>query len=247
MKTKIQHMAMPLCNREEAGRLLADRLMAYKDDPKALVLALPRGGVPVGVELSRILHLPLNVFITRKIGAPGNQEYALGAVAETGFVYINEELLKFEIANEEFLNRYLEQEVETQKKQILRRKRLYHQGNPLPPLEDRTVLLVDDGVATGSTYLATLHALRQINVPKIVAAIPVASSETLWKIGQLVNELVVLQQPSPFQAVGLHYEDFPQVEDEEVCQCLQESRIAFKEMKNTNNGGNRTILELRSL
>jgi len=227
MKTMIHNVPIILRNREEAGRLLADRLLAYKDDPKALVLALPRGGVPLGVEVSRALHLPLDVFITRKIGAPGNKEFALGAVAETGFVYINEEALRYEIACEEFLNTYLDREIEDQKEEIARRQELYRQGVPLPPLEDRTVLLVDDGVATGSTYLASLHALRDIHVSKIVAAIPVGPPDTLGRIKPLVDELVVLQQPSPFQAVGLHYEDFTQIEDEQVCQCLRQARVAL--------------------
>lgn len=228
METMIHNVPMILRNREEAGRLLATQLLAYKDDPKALILALPRGGVPVGVELSRSLHLPLEVFITRKIGAPGNKEFALGAVAETGFVYMNEEILRYEIASKEFLNRYLDREVKAQKQEISRRQKLYRQGDPLPPLNDRTVLLVDDGVATGSTYLATVHALRNSQVSKIVAAIPVGPPETLQQIRGLVDELVVLHQPSPFQAVGLHYDDFTQVEDEQVCQCLMEARVTFQ-------------------
>jgi putative phosphoribosyl transferase len=228
MGTMIRSVPMILRNREEAGKLLANQLLAYKDDPKALILALPRGGVPVGVELSRYLHLPLDVFITRKIGAPGNKEFALGAVAETGFVYMNEEVLRYESASKEFLNRYLDREVKAQKQEISRRQKLYRQGDPLPPLEDRTVLLVDDGVATGSTYLAALHALRNSQVSKIVAAIPVGPLETLQQIRGLVDELVVLHQPSPFQAVGLHYDDFTQVEDEQVCQCLMEARVTFQ-------------------
>lgn len=223
----IHDVAIILRNREEAGRLLANRLLTYKDDPKAMILALPRGGVPVGAEVSRCLHLPLDVFITRKIGAPGNREFALGAVAETGFVYTNEEVLQFEIASEEFLNRYLDREVEAQKEEIARRQKLYRQGNPLPSLEDRTVLLVDDGVATGSTYLASLHALRDSPVEKIVAAIPVGPPDTMQRIRQLVDELVVLHQPFPFQAVGLYYEDFTQVKDDEVCQCLMQARVAL--------------------
>jgi len=224
----IQNVPMILRNREEAGRLLADRLSAYKNDPNALILALPRGGVPVAMEVSRSLHLPLDVFITRKIGAPGNKEFALGAVTETGFVYMNEEALKYEIACEEFLNTYLDREIEGQKEEIARRQKLYRQGASLPPLGDRTVLLVDDGVATGSTYLASLHALRDVHVSKIIAAIPVGPPDTLARIHHLVNELVVLHQPSPFQAVGLHYEDFTQVEDEQVCQYLREARVAFQ-------------------
>lgn len=225
METMTQNVPMIFRNREEAGRLLADRLLAYKDDPKALILALPRGGVPVGVEISHVLHLPLDVFITRKIGAPGNPEFALGAVAETGFVFINQEALRYDFTGEKFMNTYMDREGAVQKEEIARRQTLYRQGSPLPPLGDRTVLLVDDGVATGSTYLATLHALRDIKVSKIVAAIPLGPPDTLARIKPLVDELVVLHQPSPFEAVGLHYEDFTQVEDEQVCQCLMEAKV----------------------
>lgn len=219
---------MILRNREEAGRLLANRLLVYKNDPKALILALPRGGVPVGVELSRSLHLPLDVFITRKIGAPGNPEFALGAVAETGFVYINKEGMRYDITGMEFMNTYLDRECVVQKEEISRRQKLYRQGSPLPLLENRTILLVDDGVATGSTYLSTLHALREVHVSKIVAAIPVGPPDILRRIEKMVDELVVLHRPSPFQAVGLHYEDFTQVGDEEVCQCLMKAKALFR-------------------
>ena len=208
-------------NREEAGHLLAPRLVGYREDPKAGVLALPRGGVPVGATLSRELHLPLDVLITRKIGSPGNAEYALGAVAETGFVFINEDALRYEIAIGDFLKTYLDREIESQKKEIARRQVLYRQGRPLPPLQYQTVLLVDDGVATGSTYLASVQALRESQVGKIVAGIPVGPRETVRRIEQVVDELVVLRQPALFEAVGIHYEDFTPVEDEQVCQYLK--------------------------
>ncbi len=123
------------------------------------------------------------------------------------------------------MNRHLEREVEVQKQEIARRQQLYRLGQPLPSLSGRTVLLVDDGVATGSTYLASLHALRDIQVSKVVAAIPVGPKETLEQIAPLVDELVVLCQPSPFLAVGMHYQDFTQVEDDQVCQYLKVANI----------------------
>lgn len=227
MMDKIDRSPIIFANRGEAGTLLAKQLVAYQDDPEALVLALPRGGVPVGAVISRELRLPLDVFITRKIGSPGNQEYALGAIAETGYVHINEEAMRYEVALGDFLKTYLEREVETQKKEIVRRQILYRQEDLLPPLKNQTVLLVDDGVATGSTYLASLHALRESDVGKIVGAIPVGPREIIRRIGHLVDELVVLRQPPFFQAVGMHYEDFTQVEDEQVCQCLQDRRVAL--------------------
>ena len=145
-------------SREEAGRLLSAELRQYRDDPHGLILALPRGGVVVGYQLSLALHLPLDVFITRKIGAPGNPEYAIGAIAETGSHYLNQEAVSsFDLSQYE-LNRL----IHAQENEIARRKDLYRQGRPLPQLTGRTVLLVDDGIATGSTFLASALAIRSL-------------------------------------------------------------------------------------
>lgn len=211
-------------DREEAGNLLAKRLSAYQDDHNAIILALPRGGVPVALVISRQLHLRMDVLITRKLPAPENPEYAMGAVAETGYVYLNEDALSSEGSYGEFLETFLEQEVYRQKEEITRRQQLYRQGNTLPPLKGKTVLLVDDGVATGSTYLASLHALHEMDVGKVIAAIPVGPTDTLRRIEPMVSELVVLEEPENFQAVGQHYQDFGQVEDDEVCRRLSEAR-----------------------
>ncbi len=209
-----------LKNRHEAGRLLAERLDAYRDDPKGIILALPRGGVPVGFILSQALHLPLDVLITRKLGAPGNPEFALGALSETGTLFLNEEALRaLSVTRQD-----LEPTIRIQREEIARRQTLYRKGRSLPSLADRTVLLVDDGVATGATFLASAQALRNLGVHRLVAALPLAPSETCERIRQQVDELVVLLTPEPFFAVGNHYEDFRQVEDEEVVRYLDQAQ-----------------------
>ncbi|MEE9204933.1 MAG: phosphoribosyltransferase family protein [Nitrospirales bacterium] len=206
-------------DREEAGRLLAQRLGAYCDDPDALILALPRGGVAVGYTLSLALHLPLDVLITRKLGAPGNPEYAMGALSETGAIFLNPDAER--IINAGIWSRvHLADTIQAQRGEITRRQTLYRSGRPLPSLSDRSVLLVDDGVATGSTFLASIKALRGLNVQRLIAALPVGPVDTLSEISRTVDELVVLLAPEPFFAVGNHYEDFKQVEDEEVIRYL---------------------------
>ena len=203
-------------NREEAGRILADKLSQYRNDPTALVLALPRGGVAVGYQLSLALHLPLDVFITRKIGAPGNPEYAIGAVAETGSRYLNQEAVSsFSLSRHE-----LDHLIHAQEKEIARRKNLYRQGRPLPQLTGRTVLLVDDGIATGSTFIASALAIRSLQPRLLVGVIPVGPPSTIRAVRAHVDELVILMTPEPFEAVGNFFADFTQVEDRDVIQYL---------------------------
>ena len=203
-------------NREEAGRILAERLSHYRNDPTALILALPRGGVAVGYQLSLALHVPLDVFITRKIGAPGNPEYAIGAVAETGSRYLNQEAV-----SSFGLSRYgLDRLIHVQEKEIARRKDLYRQGRPLSHLTGRTVLLVDDGIATGSTFLASALAIRGLQPRHLVGVIPVGPSSTIREVRAHVDELVVLMTPDPFEAVGNFFADFTQVEDRDVVEYL---------------------------
>ena len=214
-------------NREEAGLLLAKRLGAYRDDPSGLILALPRGGVAVGYALSLTLRLPLDVFITRKLGAPEHPEYAIGAVTETGSVFLNPEaqavLRAFSSSTA-----YLEKAIRAQQDEIARRQILCRQGRPLPALTERTVLLVDDGIATGATFLASAKALRGLGVQRLVAAIPVGPRDTLSRVREEVDELVVLITPEPFFAVGNHYEDFTQVEDAGVIRYLAAAASALR-------------------
>ncbi|TAJ10152.1 MAG: phosphoribosyltransferase [Nitrospirae bacterium] len=209
-----------LRDRDEAGRLLAERLGVYRRDPQALVLALPRGGVVVGAAISAALQLPLDVFLVRKLGAPGNPEYALGAVTETGTVYLNPEAREV-LVRSAAPGDYLDRTIQAEQEEIVRRQVLYRSGKPLPDLSGRTVLLVDDGIATGATFLASIQALRSVGVKRLVAAIPVGPPETLREVGKLVDELVRLLAPEPFFAVGTRYENFIQVEDAQVLACLQ--------------------------
>ncbi len=212
-------------NREEAGRILADKLSHYRNDPTAVILALPRGGVAVGYQLSLALHLPLDVFMTRKIGAPGNPEYAIGAVAETGSCSLNQEAVNSFGLSQHELNRL----VHVQEKEIARRKDLYRKGRSLPPLTGRTVLLVDDGIATGSTFIASALAIRSLQPRRLVGVIPVGPSSTIREVRSHVDELVVLMTPEPFEAVGNFFVDFTQVEDRDVIQYLNLAEEAMLE------------------
>jgi putative phosphoribosyl transferase len=209
-------------DRTDAGRELAAKLGAYRDDPSGLILALPRGGVVVGYEISLALNLPLDVFITQKLGAPDNPEYAIGAVAETGSIHLNQQALST-MGGFSTASRYFDEMIQAQREEIRRRQDLYRNGRPLPDMKDRTVLLVDDGVATGATFLASIEALRSLQVRRLVAALPVGPKETLNEIGKQVHDLIILATPEPFYAVGNHYLDFRQVSDDEVVRYLTEA------------------------
>jgi putative phosphoribosyl transferase len=212
-----------LKNRDAAGELLAQELARFLDDPDAILLALPRGGVVVGYQLSLALHLPLDVLITRKIGAPRNPEYALGAVGETGAVYWNHGALS-ELSLSE---RDLESAVRAQKEEIARRVVLYRQGRPFPHLKDRTAILVDDGLATGATFFAAAATARQGSPRRLIGAVPVGPRSTVQEARSLVDELIVLMVPEPFYAVGNFYQDFAQVQDRDVLQYLNLAEEAF--------------------
>jgi putative phosphoribosyl transferase len=215
-------------NREEAGRRLVERLTQYRGDPTAIVLALPRGGAAVGYQLSLGLHLPLDVFITRKLGAPDNPEYALGAVGETGTIYLNPDAMAaYGLSRSD-----LEEVVHVQQGEIARRQEIYRQGRQLPPLTDRIVILVDDGIATGSTFFASVKSIRRFKPRRLIGAIPVGPIETIQEARLQVDELVVLATPDPFWAVGNHYIDFAQVSDHDVVGYLnlaEESLLEWKE------------------
>lgn len=215
---------MSFANREEAGRRLVERLIRYRNQAESLILALPRGGVAVGYQLALGLHLPLDVFITRKLGAPDNPEYALGAMTETGSVYLNPEAVTYQLTLTE-----IEQLVQAQRHEITRRQTLYRQGRRLPSLTDRTVILVDDGIATGSTFIASVEAIRRLQPRCLVGAIPVGPERTIREIRASVDELVVLATPDPFWAVGNHYVDFAQVDDHDVIEYLNLAEEAMRE------------------
>ena len=207
-------------DREEAGRLLAGKLEAYRDDPNGLILALPRGGVVVGYEVSRSLHLPLDVFISRKLGAPDNPEYAIGALSETGSAYLNPDAVEaFQLSHTD-----LDALIKDARQEILRRQQQYRHGAPLAAIAGKTVILVDDGIATGATFFATIDALSELSPRHLVAAIPVAPQENISMVRSRVDELVVLSTPEPFIAVGHHYHSFAQVDDAQVLEYLKAAR-----------------------
>ena len=212
-------------NREDAGRRLVEQLLPYRECRGALVLALPRGGVAVGYQVSLGLHLPLDVFIVRKLGAPDNPEYALGAVGETGTVYWNPDAMRAFSLPQAITNRL----VRSQEEEIVRRQTLYRQHRPFPDITDRTIILVDDGIATGSTFFASILSVKALKPRRLIGAIPVGPADTIREVRAHVDELVVLATPDPFWAVGNHYVDFSQVDDREVVEYLNLAEEAVRE------------------
>lgn len=223
----------PLTDRKEAGFLLATRLQRFKNHPSTVVLALPRGGVEVGAILSIQLNLPLDVFLTRKLGFPNDPECGMGAVTETGLTWLNPEIISHDSRESITYQHYLDHEILRQKEEIERQQALYRKGKKLGPLDDYTVILIDDGIATGSTFIASLHSLRTFRIKRLIAAIPVAPHETINHIRTLVDDLEVLEMPEPFVAVGNSYQYFSQVEDQQVLNYL---RTANERLKYTNQG-----------
>lgn len=211
-------------NREEAGHGLAVALQKYRNHQDGLILALPRGGVAVGYAMCLDLHLPMDVFITRKIGAPENPEYALGAISETGNIYLNPDA----VALFRLSDARIGDLANVQREEIHRRQQLYRRGRPPIPLKDRLVILVDDGIATGATFFASVEAIRRQHPRFLLGAIPVGPLETIERTRALVDELVVLATPSQFWSVGGHYAEFGQVSDEEVVNYLTLADSAYR-------------------
>ncbi len=207
-------------DREAAGRRLAARLEHYRGREDVLVLALPRGGVAVGYEIALALGCPLDIIIIRKIGFPGQPELAVGAVAETGAVVLNENIIAMGRVSRE----YIDGEAEALRGEIARRKELYRGGEGVPPVKGKTVIVVDDGVATGATMKAAIAALKEERPARLVAALPVSSRESEEEIGRMVEEWVCLSTPEEFLSIGSFYEDFAQVSDEEVVELLRKAR-----------------------
>lgn len=203
-------------NREEAGRELAAELSEYRNRNDVLVLALPRGGVPVGFEIATALDAPLDVFLVRKLGMPGHEEFAIGAIATGGVRVLDEEVVRRYRVDRAAIERITMQE----EAELERRERSYRGDRPLPELTDHTVILVDDGLATGSTMRAAVAALRQEHPRKIVIAVPVAAPGVCDAFRDEVDDVVCARTPEPFYAVGLWYADFSQTTDEEVHELL---------------------------
>jgi putative phosphoribosyl transferase len=205
-------------DRQDAGRALARALEPYADRDDVIVLGLPRGGVPVAFEVARALDAPLDVFIVRKLGTPGHEELAMGAIASGGVRVVNEQVTTMLHVPDDAIARV----AAVEQQELERRERAYRGDSALPALRGRTVIIVDDGLATGSTMRAAAQALRAHEPKRIVVAVPVAAQETCDEIGELVDEVVCVRTPQQFQAVGLWYDDFTQTTDDEVRALLHE-------------------------
>jgi putative phosphoribosyl transferase len=205
-----------LRNRTEAGRVLARALSDYAGRDDVVVLALPRGGVPVAYEVARELGAPLDAFLVRKLGVPGHEELAMGAVASGGVLVLDETVLRWLGISEEQIEETLARELQ----ELRRQEAAYRDGRRLPELKGKTVIIVDDGLATGATMRAAAHAVRRHGPARIVIAVPVASRETCDQLRDEVDEVVCAITPAPFSAVGNWYEDFSQTSDEEVRELL---------------------------
>jgi predicted phosphoribosyltransferase len=203
---------MPFQDRRDAGRKLATRLARYANRPDVLVLALPRGGVPVGYEVARALGVALDVFVVRKLGLPGHEEFAMGAVATGGVRVLNPEIVE----HVGIPGRMIDAVTRREQQEVERRERAYRGTRPIPEVRGKIVILVDDGLATGSTMRAAVVALKQQQPARVVVAVPVASRETCEQLRREADEVVCLVTLEPFYAVGLWYQDFSQTTDEEV-------------------------------
>jgi len=207
-------------DRAEAGQLLATKLTGYANHPDVLVLALPRGGAPVAFEVARALHAPLDVMIVRKLGVPGEEELAMGAIASGGVCVLNDDVVQMLGIPEELIHKVAAHE----QQELERRERLYRGDRPAYDVHGRTVILVDDGMATGATMRAAVAAVRQQQPARIVIAVPVAAAATCEEFAAVVDELVCILRPEDFFAVGIWYESFSQTTDEEVRDLLQQAR-----------------------
>lgn len=210
---------LPYEDRREAGRVLAGALAHYRGRPQLLVLALPRGGVPVAYEVARALKAPLDVLVVRKLGFPGHEEYAMGAIASGGVRVMNP-LPGMTVSAEQ-----VAAVVARELPELQRREQLYRGQRPAPDLRGRTVIVVDDGLATGATMHAALLAIRQQEPAHLVMAVPVGAADSCQALQGVADEVVCVAMPEPFRAVGLWYRQFPQTSDDEVRTLLEDARV----------------------
>ena len=203
-------------DRVEAGEVLAGQLVHYAGQPDVLVLALPRGGVPVAARVAKALSAPLDVFVVRKLGVPGHEELAMGAIASGGVLVRNEDVVGRLGLTEADLQRV----AEVERRELARRERSYREGRPPPALAGRVVILVDDGLATGSTMRAAVAAARRLGPARVVVAVPTAPASTCEQLRREADEVVCATTPRPFRAVGNSYRSFPQTSDQEVRELL---------------------------
>jgi putative phosphoribosyl transferase len=206
-------------DRVDAGKRLASVLAVFKDKD-AIVLAIPRGGIVVGFEIAKAVNLPLDVIIPRKIGAPDNPELAIGAMTEDGTTILDNNLVTYLDVSDE----YIKEESNRQKVEIERRLKMYRQNEPYPILKNRHVIIVDDGIATGSTMKAALASVKNRGAKTVTIVVPVGPPSTIEELKKQADKVVCLYTPEYFQAIGQFYEDFNQTTDEEVIQLLRQSR-----------------------
>jgi putative phosphoribosyl transferase len=215
-------------DRMDGGIQLAKKLKHYKAGKEVLVLALPRGGVVTGFAVAGAIGAPLDILIVRKIGFPGQAELAIGAVSETGVVVLNQSVISYGGVTE----KYIEDAISAQKEEIVRRIKLYRGGSRLQKLDGKTIILVDDGVATGATIKAAIATLKEEKIGRLVVAVPVSPSDTADELSAMADEFICLYAPSDFLAVGSYYRDFAQVTDEKVVEILKESEASQKDDRN---------------
>ena len=214
-------------DRIEAGQQLAKELLAYRNKKDLLILALPRGGVPVAFEIAKLLHAPITVFLVRKLGVPGQEELAMGAIAEGNINILDNELIHYLNITEQQVQHVLQKE----QHELTRRLQHYRLGKPLPALNNKVIVLVDDGIATGATFKAAIQALKILKPKRLIVATPVASQSSLQEITALVDETVCLATPEPFYSIGQWYQYFDQTNDEEVLNLLQASPVQLNSME----------------
>lgn len=208
-------------DRSEAGHVLASKLARYADQPDVIVLALPRGGVPVAAEVAHALHAPLDVFLVRKLGLPSHPELAMGAIASGGVRVLNDDVVRaLQVPDD-----VIETVAAAEREELKRREQLYRGDRPPLDVAGKTVVLVDDGLATGASMRAAVAALRQMGPERIAVAVPVGSAETCAELGHVADDVVCASMPEPFRAVGLWYEDFSQTTDEEVRELLDREAL----------------------
>jgi putative phosphoribosyl transferase len=212
---------IPFRDRIEAGRLLARRLMAYAGRADVVVLGLPRGGVPVAFEVARALEAPLDVCVVRKLGVPGRDELAMGAIASGGAWVLNEDVIEAL----SIPGRMIKEVAERESRELKRRERTYRGDRPVIDVHGQTVILVDDGIATGSTMRAAAAALRRLGPARLVVAVPTAAPSARAQIAHEVDEVVCLSEPDPFYAVGVWYDNFSQTTDDQVRDLLEQAAI----------------------
>lgn len=211
-------------DRKDAGRQLAKKLVSYKGQSDTLILGLPRGGVVTAAEVAKELQLPLDIVCARKVGAPHNPELAVGAVTETGEGFFNQDVMDYLGVSLLYLQKTIEQE----KKEAQRRLNLYRQNRPPLNLGGKTVILIDDGMATGATMKAAIKSVKASGAEKIVVAVPVSATETFEEVKEQVDEAIAMDTPMPFYAVGEFYRDFSQTTDQEVIELLSHYNTSGK-------------------